>query len=320
MSEEEDIISRKLLLFILINAFATFLIGLVLLLLGYNIYFNELFYDNQVTYITFSIITYLGDVIPSVLIVTTAYYIYDKRFAKNLAYSLLSSSYSNGVLKDIFQDPRPWTRREVTGYGFPSGHSQNAVAVWGYMAYHARKKNKIVAWIFVFIAYLIAISRVMVGVHDIQDIWGGLLFGMLFLTIFILLEPRASEIINSLHIALKLLLAIIIPVILFLAVMLIFPETEIEYGIYCGAMLGISCGYLVECKFIQYDPTELEGKERIINLIIGVIITFVLYFILSLVDIESQIWDFAQFTILSFLLVTLVPWIFTVFQAESHVL
>ena len=306
---------KKLLLFILLNAIATFLIGLILLLLGYNIYFNELFYNNREMYLIFSIITDLGDIIIYILIITSLWFAYDKRFAKYLALSLLlGGAYANGVLKDVFQDPRPWTHRDVTDYGFPSGHSQSSVTVYGYLAYNLRKKNKVLAWIFIGIAYLVAISRIIIGVHDIHDIWGGLLFGMFFLTLFIIIEPRASEIIKTLSLPLKSLIVIIVPLILFFIALLLFPVSKSDYGIYCGALIGLGLGYLIESEKIQYDPTILTNKQKIINLIIGLVLTFALYMLLSLIPLESQIWDLIQFFILSFLLTTLIPWIFIKIQ------
>ena len=159
-----------------------------------------------------------------------------------------------------------------------------------------------------------AISRVIIGVHDIHDIWGGLLFGMFFLTLFIIIEPRASEIIKPLSLPLKSIIAIIVPLILFFIALLLFPVSESDYGIYCGALIGLGLGYLIESEKIQYDPTILTNKQKIINLIIGLVLTFALYMLLSLIPLESQIWDLIQFFILSFLLTTLIPWIFIKIQ------
>ena len=266
-------------------------------------------------YNIFSIITNLGDIIIYIIIITSIWYAYDKKFAKNLAFSLLlGGAYANGILKDIFQDPRPWTRREASDYGFPSGHSQSAASVYPYIAYKVRKKNKILAWILIGITYLIAISRIIIGVHDIHDIWGGLLFGMFFLTIFIIMEPKISEISKTLSFPIKAIIIVVIPLILFLIAMVFFPNSDQDYGVYCGAMIGLGLGYLVECEKIQYDPTILSQKQRIINLILGLIITFALYFAISFIPLESQIWDLIQFCIFTFLVVTLIPWIFIKIQ------
>ncbi|MHA1804394.1 MAG: phosphatase PAP2 family protein [Promethearchaeota archaeon] len=319
MSEEikEELISKKELRFIAINAAVVFVVGLILLLLGYNIYFNELFYYNEQMYAIFSVITNLGDLIVYIIIITVAWYAYDKKVAKNLAFSLLlGGAYANALLKDIWKDPRPWTRREVTGYGFPSGHSQSSVTVYGYLAHDVREKNRGIAIIFVILFYVIAISRVIIGVHDIQDIWGGLLFGMLFLTLFIILEPRASAKINALTLPLKILLVIIIPLILFIVAVLIFPPMEQGYGMHAGAMIGLGLGYIIECEKIGYDPTILSTKQRLLNMIIGLLVVFALYFLLNFIPLESVIWELIEFFILSFLLTTLNPWIFNKIQKK----
>ncbi|MHA1725856.1 MAG: phosphatase PAP2 family protein [Promethearchaeota archaeon] len=319
MSEKirEEPISKKELRFIGINAAVVFVVGLILLLLGYNIYFNELFYYNEQMYAIFSIITNLGDLIVYIIIITVAWYAYDKKVAKNLAFSLLlGGAYANAVLKDIWKDPRPWTRREVTGYGFPSGHSQSSVSVYGYLAHDVREKNRVIAIIFVILFYVVAISRIIIGVHDLQDIWGGLLFGMLFLTIFIILEPRASAKINTLTLPLKALLIIIVPLILFIIGILIFPSTDQDYGMFSGAMIGLGLGYIIECEKIGYDPTILSTKQRLLNMVIGLLITFALYFLLNFIPLESVIWELIEFFILSFLLATLNPWIFNKIQKK----
>ena len=292
----------------------TFIIGLILYLSGFNLFFNYLFMDNDIIFTIFRGITELGDTLVYLLVIVVAWYIYDKRFAKNLAINLLSSYYFNNIVKDIFQDPRPPTNYKVGagGYGFPSGHSQNGAAAWGYLAYEAyRKKNKILFWVFLILIYFIAGSRLIIGVHDLQDVWGGLTLGFIWLILFILIEPKISEIIGRLSFIIKAILAIVLPLVLFIVALLVFPSSLADYGLISGGLMGLSLGYVIETKWIKYEPRELTTKYRILNLIIGLIITLILYFGLSLLFPESPIMDLLQYFILSLLLVTLVPWIFT---------
>jgi hypothetical protein len=266
-------------------------------------------------YTIFSIITYLGDVLPQIIIIAVLWFIYDKRFAKNLAFAVLGSDYLNNFTKEIFRDPRPWTNNKANaeGFGFPSGHAQVAVTTWGYIAYETRK-NKILPWIFMIIIYLVAISRLIVGVHDIQDVVGGLLIGIVFIVIFIYLEPFFSERINKMSFNLKMVIAIIVPILLFILALLVFWPTEEAYGMDCGALMGVSVGYLIEAEKIQYDPRNTGVKQKIINVIIGLVLTLVVYVVLSLVPLDFIIWDFIRYFILAFVLVTLAPWIFTKIQ------
>jgi membrane-associated phospholipid phosphatase len=301
-------------LYLLAITAVTFIIGLILYLTGFNLAFNYFFIDNDITYAIFSVITELGDTLAYLMIIVVAWYIYDKRFAKNLAIGLLGSFYFNNFLKDIFQDPRPPTnyKANAEGYGFPSGHSQNGVAGWGYLAYEAyRKESKILFWIFSILLYLIAGSRLIIGVHDLQDVWGGLTIGFIWLILFIYLEPKVSEALGKLSILFKIILSIVIPIVLFIIAILTFPAPTGDYGLICGGLMGLSLGYLIETEKIKYEPRELTTNQKIINLGIGLIITLILYFAFSLLFPESAIMDFLQYLILSFLLVTLVPWIFT---------
>jgi membrane-associated phospholipid phosphatase len=317
---ETDLDMKKTYIYILIFAAVSFVIGLVLYLAGLNIWINELFYDNSIMYAIFSLITELGDTRTFVFLVVIVWYIYDKGFAKNLAYTVLGSGYVNNITKDIFQDPRPYTNIRdfgdgpeavAEGFGFPSGHSQLAVSVYGYLAYEAHvKKSKIISWIFIIIVYLVAGSRLIIGVHDVQDVWGGITIGFIWLTLYIALEPIVSEKVSALSITVKIILALVIPIVLFIIGIFAFATPTGDYGLMCGAMMGLALGYILESEKIKYDPRVLNNKQRIINLVIGIVITLVLYLGLGLLP-ELPILDFVQYLILSFVLVTFVPWIFT---------
>jgi len=311
MSENKTI-SKKLLLIILIIAAVNFVVGGIFLLLGLNLYFNELFYGNTITFAIFRAISYIGEDMVQILLLAALIFVYDVRFGRNVGFSLLGSYYINGILKDIFQDPRPWTNTYEEGFGFPSGHSQNAVAVWGLMSYESyNKENKILQWLFIIFIYLIGISRIVVGVHDLQDVWGGFFFGTLFLVLFIYFEPIISEKAKSLNFLTKVILAIIIPITMLTIAILIFPTTTLDYGLCCGGLMGIALGYLIETEKIHYDPKALNNKQKLVNLVIGLVLTMVFYFALSVYSSDFFIWRFTKYFILAFLVITLIPWIFT---------
>ena len=309
--------TKKIIIYILIFSGVTFVVGLILYLAGLNIWFNEFFYSNEIVFVIFSLISELGDTQVYIFLIVIVWYVYDKKFAKILALSLLGSYYINTILKDVFGDPRPYTNIRdgepvVEGFGFPSGHSQEAVATYGYMAYEAHeKKSKIFFWIFTGLVYLIAASRVIIGVHDIQDVWGGLTIGFIWLILYIILEPKVSEKIASMSITIKIILSVVIPIVLFVIAIYVFPSSLGNYGLISGMIMGLTLGDILETEKIKYDPTKLSNKQKILNMVIGVVLTLVLYLSLSFAFPESQIMDLLQYLIFSFLLVTLVPWIFT---------
>jgi len=91
---------------------------------------------------------------------------------------LLLSDSLNGCLKIIFHGPRPyWVSQEVralsseTSFGMPSGHGQNAAAVWGILA-ASLKKNWLWAVVLVFILG-IGLSRIYLGMHFTSDVLAG---------------------------------------------------------------------------------------------------------------------------------------------------
>lgn len=315
-------LSKKTYLFVLIDALIILVVGLILIGLGMNTWFGENLQSNSAIYGFFKVITELGDDLVYILIGASAFFIYDKKFAKNMMLGLLSSVYLNNVLKDAIKDPRPATNIVdgtpiETSYGFPSGHSQSSVTVYGYMAYNVDENHsegkfeKIIPWILIVIIYLVAISRQIIGTHDVEDIVGGLLIGIGFLLAFIHLEPLISEQINKLGMVLKLILAVAIPLVLFFVTYSILDSTENDYGLVCGAMTGLSVGYLIENEKVQYDPKGLENKWRIINLALGLIITIGLYLVLSIIDLEMPLWRFSKYLILSLVVSLVVPFIFT---------
>lgn len=213
-------------------------------------------------------------------------------------------------------------RANADGYCFPSGHAQGSTATYGYLAFHTQKNYaqekwyKYIPWIFLVIIYLFAISRQIIGVHDVEDIVGGLLIGISFLLLFINLEPLVTEKINTFDLKIKLILAVAIPVVLFIVALLIFPTGLGDYGRACGALTGLSVGYLIENEKIHYNPRDLDNKQRIINLAIGLVITIVLYLVLSEVPLDVQIWKFFKYLILALAVTLLIPWLLVIIQEK----
>ncbi len=97
---------------------------------------------------------------------------------------IFSDQFSSHVLKPIFHRARPCQvpldglRLLVdcgSGYSFPSSHAVNNTALAVYMSYHYRRWT----WLFAVYAFLMCLSRVVVGVHYPSDVLGGAAVGAL---------------------------------------------------------------------------------------------------------------------------------------------
>ncbi len=110
--------------------------------------------------------------------------------SKSCGYYMMTVGFAgtiiNQFLKLWFRIPRPWVkdpnftivesaRAEATGYSFPSGHTQNAFAVFGAPARYF--KSTALRIVFVLLIALTAFSRMYVGVHTPLDVGVSLIVG-----------------------------------------------------------------------------------------------------------------------------------------------
>lgn len=103
----------------------------------------------------------------------------------------------NEILKVAFHSPRPyWVSPGINvlstygSFGLPSGHAQDAVCVWGMLAFHVRR-----AWAFaaaLMLILLIGLSRIYLNTHFPIDVVAGWAFGVIILLAFLSLESPVS--------------------------------------------------------------------------------------------------------------------------------
>lgn len=117
------------------------------------------------------------------------YWCVEARLGLRVGVIMLFSSGLNAVLKMPFHGPRPyWVSPAVeplwseSSFGLPSGHAQQAVAVWGFAAATLRT-----GWVWlptVVVMLLIGLSRAYLGSHFFLDILAGWSIGGLLLWLF----------------------------------------------------------------------------------------------------------------------------------------
>lgn len=123
------------------------------------------------------------------LVLPLVYWSIDSRLGLRVAFTLIASVSVNYFFKLWFAGPRPyWVSGEVkalsseSSFGFPSGHAQNSVNVWGTLAAANRKLWQWAAGVLVF---LIGFSRLYLGVHFLHDVLAGWLIGCALLWAFL---------------------------------------------------------------------------------------------------------------------------------------
>lgn len=131
--------------------------------------------------------TFTGNIEFYLLMLPLIYWTMDRRLGVRVAFFLLVSIVINNVGKMLLHSPRPywydvqvqlWTDPEFS-FGLPSGHAQNAVIMWGLLAFYGRR---VWGWLVAIgLIFLTGLSRIYLGVHFPTDVLAGWLLGALLL-------------------------------------------------------------------------------------------------------------------------------------------
>lgn len=153
----------------------------------------------------FTIFTDLGN--GNILIPLAILFLYKKnyRVLAGILFSALLIALISAWLKHAFNHPRPLacygknvveTARWITlysRYSFPSGHTETAFCLAAYLSFSFRN-NKSVILISFLGAVFTAYSRIYLGEHFLEDVWGGSIIGVLVAVItFILVQYLFSR-------------------------------------------------------------------------------------------------------------------------------
>ena len=260
----------------------------------------------------FRAITSLGDELFYLLLFSFLLWCVDFYLGIRVGIIFLLSVYVNNGIKEIFQQPRPFDilpeiqKVHASGYGFPSGHAQSSMVVWGSIAYW--KKQIWIRNLSVLLILLIGFSRIYLGVHFPTDILGGWLFGglILGLSYFIFLKIKLDFIQGNMVFK-------IIGITLFPVILLQFQSSP-DIISSMAALIGVGYGLLFFHSSIG-GIRPGNWLQRLFSFLVGVIGIGILYLGLKLIlpsEGQSfyQLSRFFRYLLLGIWISFGAPWLF----------
>lgn len=259
-------------------------------------------------------ITVMGNEIFYTLLIPLLYWCASKRVAILAGGSFLVGTMVNDALKDVWMNPRPDPANLVPNInelneryipknspGFPSGHSQSAVAFWGALAWYVGRTPFVAACVIIIL--LIAYSRLYLGVHFFGDVLGGLTFGLAGLALYIVAVAwirKKHELINRYALIAA---ALIAPYLLFK----LLPGHEQAKTL--GVLSGFLVGIILERDRVDFSPrAALPG--HLLKIAIGLAGLFAVKAGLKPLLPEIASADFLRYWIMGMWVTLAAPWIF----------
>jgi len=268
----------------------------------------------------FIFFTLLGNETFFLVALPTLYWCFDRRIGARLVILFLFSIVLNSWAKLLADQPRPFeydprVRALVaidTG-GFPSGHTQSAVVVWGYLATQIKRR-----WfwgIAILLMICIPLSRLYLGVHFPIDIVGGYAIGLVLLLLYLWGEPAAEAWVAKQPLAGQLGLAVALPLLLFWSL----PAVDHNAIAAAATLLGMGVGLALERRWVRFE-TNRVWRTNLLRLLVGMVGVAVFYLGLrvAFAGLEPEpLWRFVRYASLGLWCAWGAPWLFIQLRLAS---
>lgn len=236
----------------------------------------------------FSALTELGGETAFMLVMMIVFWCVDKRKGYALMLVGFCGTLVNQALKITFCVPRPWVldpefeiveaaRAAATGFSFPSGHTQNAVGIYGSLAYMTRGWQRIAC---LALALLVPFSRLYLGVHTPLDVGVSfvLAWGLVFLTRQLMEEAQRRP-----ALLVRAWLVLAVPAVLFVVCALRVRAgasgdlTSFHSGVknawtMLGLVLGAAATAAVDRHYTRFE-TEAVWWAQLLKIVLGLALT-----------------------------------------------
>lgn len=221
--------------------------------------------------------------------------------SKSCGYYMMTVGFAgtiiNQFLKLWFRIPRPWVkdpnftivesaRAEATGYSFPSGHTQNAFAVFGSPARFF--KNTALRIVFIFLIALTAFSRMYVGVHTPLDVGVSLIVGTILVFVIYPFFRDMDKSPKKVYIIFGIFIVLAAAFVAFVE-LYDFPA-DIDAENYASGLknaymilfcaIGLMLTFFIDTKYVHF-PTQAVWWAQIIKVVVGLAILLALKSVLK---------------------------------------
>ncbi len=209
--------------------------------------------------------------------------------SKSCGYYMMTVGFAgtiiNQFLKLWFRIPRPWVkdpnftivesaRAEATGYSFPSGHTQNAFAVFGAPARYF--KSIALRIVFVLLIALTAFSRMYVGVHTPLDVGVSLIVGTVLVFVVYPFFRDMDKSPKKVYIIFSIFIVMAAAFVAFVE-LYDFP-VDIDPDNYASGLknaymilfcaVGLMLTFYVDTKYVHF-PTQAVWWAQVIKVVVG---------------------------------------------------
>ncbi len=265
----------------------------------------------------FNFISFLGEEYIYILLMVILYYGVDKKLGEMVAFSLITATAVNTIIKETVKAPRPfvkYTDGRVTnlrphtspGYSFPSGHTQVFTSVIFTVGFYLKKY-----WFYIIIlvlGILMAISRMYLGVHFFEDVVVSLVLGIGYAYLI-------NWIFNKYYDkGLMMFKLYLIYLIVLIPLLFVFPTKT--YITTIGMFSGFILAMYFEKRYVNFS-VSVPLKIKVARVVIGMVgmmfiqVGFKAAYV-ALIDSDSLLlfFDFIRYFLLVFTGLGLLPYLF----------
>jgi membrane-associated phospholipid phosphatase len=211
----------------------------------------------------FNFISFLGEEYVYIVLLSILYFAVDKKLGEYVGFSLFLTGILNTVIKGFVRAERPYQKYpdRVTnlrpessgGYSFPSGHTQMFTTFSFGVAFYIKRYGLFLAASI--LSILMAMSRMYLGVHFLEDVLTSIVLGIAVAYGGYLLFQKIGS--ND-----ALLQRIYLGILVVFLPFVVFMNNNDLFKTY-GLMVGFTVGMYLEKRFVQFTMDLVWWKKAI---------------------------------------------------------